>query len=519
MLTQTKTQGVTFAVHDVEPVLTPLATKKTRDLLKTLLKGFDPHDAPEALYLSGYNSESLEDTSTYHALFSTIYLAFSQHRPLVISPDMVWITILQGFAQHVKNNSEELRHLLVDHSGKKSLVIEKEEAFIDSPEYNWQDVVHQFAKALSESVPDHYANLVSDFSTTGPLERVVSEIALLDVFQTYFEYIMYCICGIPQITLEGSPQDWKLLKEKIEFLSLYKLDWWLVHLREITEQFYRASQNDVDKAYWQDIYKQMNSYGTSTINGWIVKLIPYIKSAVTGEFTVKNPLLSVDSTPLPPGVFGISTSQLPSGLSQVPFTIQSEKAHCMQFLAGFVGGEQDSESFALRPMLGWAVRKVPDSLNYLFELPENVERIPPLSLEKLNEGFKKLAEQQQKKIFQEDSIPGDLFTFYKMCDGLRYHSDSSSSWKVRSLAELERQSPLNILPERIEVDETEYLEILAPDSAYWLRFLDESDGSYLAVELGNKFRVWRVDAKSGEIEMNAQSFEKCIRAYLEKARV
>lgn len=515
MFTQTKSQGVSFSVHDVEPVLTPLATKKTRELLMALLKNFDPHDATETLYLSGNNSESLEDTSTYHAFFSTIHLAFSQHRPLVLSPDMIWITILQGFAQHVKNNSEELRHLLVNHSGKKNLVIEKGKTFIDSPEFelNWQDVVHQFAKALSESVPDQYSNLVGDFSTTGPLERVVSEIALLDVFQSYFEYIMYCICGIPQITLEGSPQDWKMLNEKIELLASYKLDWWLPHLREIAEQFYRASTGDVDKTYWQDIYKQKNSYGASTINGWIVKLIPYVKSGLTGDFTVRNPILCEDSN----SVNDISTSDLPSGLSQVPFTIQSEKAHYMQFLAGFVGGEQDNKTFALRPMLGWAVRKAPDSLNYLAELPENVEKMPALPLEKLNEGFKKLSDQQQKKIFHQDQVPGELFTFYKLCNGLNYHS-KTSSWRVRPLAELERQSPLNVLPERIEVDETEYIEILGPDSAYWLRFLDESDGSYLAVELGNKYRIWRVDALSNEIEVSAQSFEKCIRAYLEKAR-
>ncbi|MDX2104881.1 MAG: DUF4419 domain-containing protein [Candidatus Melainabacteria bacterium] len=518
MLSQTKSQGVTFLVHDVEPVLTPLATKKTRELLKVLLKNFDSHDATEPLYLSGYNSESLEDASTYNALFSTIHLAFSQHRPLVISPDMIWVTILQGVAQHVKNNSEELRHLLVNHSGRKNLVIEKQETFIDSPEYDWQDVVQKLAKALNQFVPDHYSNLVSNFSTTGPLERVVSEIALLDVFQSYFEYIMYCICGIPQITLEGCPQDWEMLKEKVEFLASYKLDWWLPHLREITEQFCRASKEDVDIAYWQDIYKQMNSYGSSTINGWIVKLIPYVKSAATGEFTVRNPVLSEDSELWSKGAGGIRTCDLPSGLSQVPFTIQAEKTQYMQFLAGFTGGEQDSKTFALRPMLGWAVRKVPDSLNYLVELPENVEKMPPLSLDKLTEGFEKLFDQQQKKIFQQDEIPGELFTFYKLCNGLNHHSKTSSSWKVRSLAELERQSPLNSLPERIAVDETEYLEILASDSAYWLRFLDESDGSYLALELGNKFQVWRVDAASGEIEVNAPSFEKCIRAYLEKVR-
>ena len=31
------------------------------------------------------------------------------HYPLTLSPDMLWAVILQGLAQHVKNNAERLR--------------------------------------------------------------------------------------------------------------------------------------------------------------------------------------------------------------------------------------------------------------------------------------------------------------------------------------------------------------------------------------------------------------------------
>ncbi len=521
MLTQTKSKGITFSVHDVEPVLTALETRKTRELLKFLLRDFDPYDAPEPLYLSGYNSQSLVETGNYHALLSTIHLAFSQHRPLILSPDMIWITILQGFAQHVKNNTEELRHLLVNHAGKERIEITRQETFVDSPEYDWESVIHDFAACLNERVAENYSNFVSDFSTTGPLERVVCEVALLDVFQSYFEYIMYCVCGIPEITLEGSPDDWMKLREKVEFLAPYKLDWWLPHLREITEHFHRAANGDVDKEFWQDIYKQMNTYGADTLNGWIVKLIPYVRSGSTGDCIFRNPVLSEDPALWEQDRGGIRTNALPSGLAQVPFTIeltQEKETKQMQFLAGFVGAEQDTVTSAVRPMLGWAVRKAPASIAYLFELPQNIEKLPPQSTEDLHEITYKLLRRNEKSRFEDAELPGGFFTFYKECDGLNYQSGTNSSWKIRSITELERVTLLDSTEpdETLSYDDT-IIEVIERGGV-WLRFLDESDGSWLALQMGKNFPVWRQDAQSEKFEIVAQSFEESIRAYLDKAR-
>jgi hypothetical protein len=46
-------------------------------------------------------------------------------------------------------------------------------------------------------------------------------VALLDCFQPYFEYRMVCICGIPEITLEGMADDWRRLRDKVEALAPY----------------------------------------------------------------------------------------------------------------------------------------------------------------------------------------------------------------------------------------------------------------------------------------------------------
>lgn len=52
--------------------------------------------------------------------------------------------------------------------------------------------------------------LTCNFSTTTSLEKTVSEITIMETVKSYFEFItIMIVCGIPEITLEGTPQDWK----------------------------------------------------------------------------------------------------------------------------------------------------------------------------------------------------------------------------------------------------------------------------------------------------------------------
>lgn len=46
-----------------------------------------------------------------------MYQAYADHRPFVLSPDMIWLLISQGFARHINANQESMRNELVDFSG------------------------------------------------------------------------------------------------------------------------------------------------------------------------------------------------------------------------------------------------------------------------------------------------------------------------------------------------------------------------------------------------------------------
>ena len=60
-----------------------------------------------------------------HPLAQAAHDAFYEHRALVLSPDVVWFCLAQGFAQHINRDVEGLRERFVRHQGKLKLVVER----------------------------------------------------------------------------------------------------------------------------------------------------------------------------------------------------------------------------------------------------------------------------------------------------------------------------------------------------------------------------------------------------------
>ena len=69
----------------------------------------------------------------YHSFFDGMYQAYMDHRPVVLSPDVIWLLISQGFSQHVNANAEKLRHHLVNFNGKLTLIVNTAMVTLDNP--------------------------------------------------------------------------------------------------------------------------------------------------------------------------------------------------------------------------------------------------------------------------------------------------------------------------------------------------------------------------------------------------
>ncbi len=294
----------TFAVDEVTSATEPLPEIRSHEALRHTLRG-------EIESCCDYHGTVIKDVH-YQPLLAAVYTAFNEHRPLVLTPDAVWITIAQGVAHHMAIHGERLRSSFVSHEGKLELAFQCRDWAVGSPENPWAEAFASWTEQIRDHVGERiHAMLLCDFSTSGPIERAASQVVMMDVFERYFHYTVYGICGIPSVTLEGTPSDWQHLRDKAAGLDAFDLDWWLADLLPLCDQFVRASRGDVDPDHWRGICKLRESYGGDIINGWVARLFPYLRASIDGPCNRRNPIFETGD--------GFNTLFAPTGLSSVPF--------------------------------------------------------------------------------------------------------------------------------------------------------------------------------------------------------
>ena len=333
-------RAIRFKVDDV-----PLATETLREV-KT-------HDAI-GRRVNGRVEACLDWTSTTvacgtHPLVEACVRAWLDHRPLVLTPDTIWIALAQSFAQHVNANAEELRSRLVFHEGKKKLEVDGNALGFTprSPENPWPLAFSAWGEQIKAASKGGYELVVTSFSTTGPVELAAQQVILMDTFKAYFDYEVACMCGLPEVTLVGEVRDYELLREKARAFGHYGLEEWSAALDPILARLVDTSKGKPDAGFWRDLVQHHleddGGYGgpTALVDGWITTLLPFGPEAASGtRFGQKRGL-----------------DDFPSGLSRAPVVETSRSGNRnLELLAGFVGLTQ--ESISVRPRIGWAVREV-----------------------------------------------------------------------------------------------------------------------------------------------------------------
>jgi hypothetical protein len=279
---------------------------------------------------------------------------------------MIWLLVAQGFANHVNANSEDLRSQFVQHSGKVSLKVQRDDFIKGSPENPWPEVFGEFSSLIRNHLGASTHDLLMPcFSTTGVVERAAAEVVMLDAMQSFFSYDFYTLCGIPQIILEGSTADWELLAERTRGIGEFRLRWWTEVLEPILDQFTAASRGQLNVQFWQSRYREGDESGGPYTNGWITAFFSYLNESRMGGASRKNPWLAQGGAALQELLYsmenstgvrfghGPKTSDFPSGMARAPCSWQyRERSLQMEFPGGFLGVQQDAETLRLRPEIG-----------------------------------------------------------------------------------------------------------------------------------------------------------------------
>ena len=298
-------------------------------------------------------------------LLNGFYTAHTNHCPIRIKPDDIWLLIVQAFSNHVNANSEELRQYFVDFDGKKTLEVIYELSGIDQVN---RKVLENFSEQINEQMIKYLGKEILDtltpnFSTTTYDSSIVCKISIMGAFKKYFDYDMECIgCGIPYIILEGTADDYKKILSKAQSLKKFKFEWYIDRIIPHISKMIEAKEGKIDVDYFKSMIQKKEVTETRSggsgmmyeaqvdyISGWILSFFAYY-----GETS----FFSKRIEPFTESELKVEDfSKLANQMLIVPFTIKDlvhNKEYLMKYKVGFVGCDQNEKN-EIYPVQGWLV--------------------------------------------------------------------------------------------------------------------------------------------------------------------
>jgi hypothetical protein len=310
----------------LDALLTCSGRKRAGDILPTA-EAFSHKDAtfvaPDFFEAQG--------AETINPLMMAATTAFATHRPLELSPDVVYNVILQGIAAHVATDPEKFRNLLVSHQkGKEELAVRDDRLVAGSWDNDWGSSLNRLRDMIMERIPAGSAaseGFGLAFTTTTRDNYVAHSAVLMEVMKDYYEYTVMTLCGIPWVDLQGTEEDWAVLAGRInKALPVLGLSGWNANLQEILREISSVYQGKTNTGFWQKMYKHhgaRGSGGVARVDGWLAKLFLYTSAGINrlAVGQADEELSHLDEPVLPQAVIpqAVTRPSLPRSTSDTPW--------------------------------------------------------------------------------------------------------------------------------------------------------------------------------------------------------
>lgn len=212
--------------------------------------------------------------------------------------------------------------------------------------------------------------IIPDFTTTTHLDRTVCGIALMGAMENYFSMKFSYDCGLSKVILDGTLNDWILLRDKSKKLYDFKikdLTDWANLLIPVLDKFIDSYKGNVDNDFWQRIctFKRYGSGGQQAFRGWFLVFSPfnddnkYILNSYDEVMETHNygyvketdiVDCSIDVEIIVEDHIG---EQYEKSLPYNPVVAQYGCKHTIVFYAGLLMSKYDQEENILSPEPGW----------------------------------------------------------------------------------------------------------------------------------------------------------------------
>ncbi|EKD53379.1 MAG: hypothetical protein ACD_61C00054G0006 [uncultured bacterium] len=277
-------------------------------------------------------------------LIQALFYAFSQHFPIKIEPAFFWTTIIQEVATMVKQNPTRFASVFHGDPNDKRLVKVICDELYGNDEA-WPLAIGRFRTELAkETGPALVEGFFPNFSSDDETRELAYLVSAMDAASPFFKYEVHTRCGIPEIQLEGTLEDWSKLYGRILWLEFtFGKCEYFDGLKKLIDRIGRQVKvNQPDVEFWMSMFKYHQQSGGDRVTGWIADLYAH-------TYTQNGAVLKTKKDE-----YGYSLNAFPSGLSVVPFIWQViEKRFPMRFFAGLTGIKM--EGGVLVPTIGYGV--------------------------------------------------------------------------------------------------------------------------------------------------------------------
>lgn len=281
----------------------------------------------------------------------TCLRAYNHHYNLIITPDDVWIAITKALAFIINKKSEKMRNLFVNHSGK--IILEAKSGSDNIYTADYEDLINQITTKIKENTKGEISNWFQcNFSTTTQKIKTISQLILMGGMKDYFGYKMSLCCGIPQMTLRGTKQDWMEIKNRIQLMKTWDMDEltkWTDILDHVLNYFVEVFDNKIDNDFWNRIaHITGGGSGPRYLQGWILAFVPFDDS---GKFVLNDMKIIMETNN-----FGkLNTNDVPVGYVEVPVEINDNgTVYKVKICAGHLMTSKTDEN-TLTPQLDYVM--------------------------------------------------------------------------------------------------------------------------------------------------------------------
>ena len=314
------------------------------------VEGASPNFYTTKVYIKGISN-----------ILQGFYSAYENHLPICLTPDTIWLLIVQGFAHHVNFNSEYLRNQFVNFENKKKLevIIRKYHSYKQMKSEDYENLFENLTGQIKDYVGEELVDTLNfNFSTSSKTTKIVGYTSIMSAMKKYFEFEGFCHkCNFPYIILEGKLEDWENILNKTKDLAKYDLLHWVKALESILLKIIETKKGKIDKEFWKKILYpekldkniEIDDYKYKTIKvdgikGWLLIFFPYFKD---GSFRYEKSLKTEDIW------------RLPDKLLKIPLIMKSddEGETKMTIYSGFFGMNVNKEKNNLvTAEIGWYVK-------------------------------------------------------------------------------------------------------------------------------------------------------------------